>query len=202
MELDQSLLSTLPDFLTPDMLSSVLPIFRSTLYRALHQGTIRYLRIGKPFIVSRTHLERWLRQFVSERGAWLMVCRLKGDGSLHQTEDKIWVCQYYGDNGKRHMKRFQRKVDGQAFLDGLRRAEPAATLPEQPTTETSTSVRTVSTTKKDHSMRIVYLCDELHPELCQCREIQFSLEDEPCDPLQAAGTRQCLPYHGTVRVLL
>ena len=60
MELDRSLLSTLPDFLTPEMLSSVLPVSRSTLYRALHQGTIPCMRIGKRFILSRAHLERWL----------------------------------------------------------------------------------------------------------------------------------------------
>ena len=44
--------------------------------------------------------------------------------------------------------------------------------------ETSTSVRTVSTTKTDHSRRIVYLCDELYQELCQYREIQFSLMEQ------------------------
>lgn len=41
-----------------------------------------------------------------------MARRLKGEGSLYQTKDKTWVCQYYGDDGKRHTKRFQRKVDG------------------------------------------------------------------------------------------
>lgn len=44
--------------------------------------------------------------------------------------------------------------------------------------ETSTSVRTVSTTKTDYSRRIVYLCDELYQELCQYREIQFSLMEQ------------------------
>lgn len=62
MELDRSLLNTLPDFLTPEILSSVLPVSRSTLYRALHQGTIPCMRIGKRFILSRVHLERWLEE--------------------------------------------------------------------------------------------------------------------------------------------
>lgn len=62
-----------------------------------------------------------------------MARRLKGEGSLYQTKDKTWVCQYYGDDGKRHTKRFQRKVDGRAFLDGLRQDEPTAMLPEQTT---------------------------------------------------------------------
>lgn len=56
-----------------------------------------------------------------------MARRLKGEGSLYQTKDKTWVCQYCGDDGKRHTKRFQRKVDG------LRQDEPTAMLPEQPT---------------------------------------------------------------------
>ena len=63
-----------------------------------------------------------------------MARRLKGEGSLYQTKDKTCVCQYYGDDGKRHTKRFQRKVDGRAFLDDLRQNETAAMLPEQPTT--------------------------------------------------------------------
>ena len=62
-----------------------------------------------------------------------MARRLKGEGSLYQTKDKTWVCQYYGDDGKRHTKRFQRKVDGRAFLDGLRQDEPTAILSEQTT---------------------------------------------------------------------
>ena len=60
-----------------------------------------------------------------------MARRLKGEGSLYQTKDKTWVCQYYGDDGKRHTKRFQRKVDGRAFLDGLRQDEPTAMLDPQ-----------------------------------------------------------------------
>lgn len=41
--------------------------------------------------------------------------------------------------------------------------------------EASTSVCTVSTTKTDHSRRIVYLCDELYQELSRYQEIQFSI---------------------------
>lgn len=76
MELDRSLLSTLPDFLTPEMLSSVLPVSRSTLYRALHQGTIPCMRIGKRFILSRAHLERWLEDNLYHNevcGSWRVV---------------------------------------------------------------------------------------------------------------------------------
>ena len=71
MELDRSLLNTLPDFLTPEMLSSV-----STLYRALHQGTIPCMRIGKRFILSRAHLERWLEDNLCHNevcGSWRVV---------------------------------------------------------------------------------------------------------------------------------
>ena len=76
MELDRSLLNTLPDFLTPEMLSSVLPVSRSTLYRALRQGTIPCLRVGKRFILSRTHLERWLEDNLCHNevcGSWRVV---------------------------------------------------------------------------------------------------------------------------------
>lgn len=58
-----------------------------------------------------------------------MARRLKGEGSLYQTKDKTWVCQYYDADGKRHTKRFQRKVDGRAFLDDLRQNETEAMLP-------------------------------------------------------------------------
>ena len=68
MELDRSLLNTLPDFLTPEMLSSVLPVSRSTLYRALHQGTIPCMRIGKRFIRSPMNLERWLEEGLCHKG--------------------------------------------------------------------------------------------------------------------------------------
>lgn len=44
--------------------------------------------------------------------------------------------------------------------------------------ETSTSVCTVSTTKTDHSRRIVYLCDELYQELSRYQEIQFSIMEQ------------------------
>ena len=45
-----------------------------------------------------------------------MARRLKGEGSLYQTKDKTWVCQYYGDDGKRHTKRFQ-GMDGSLVRD-------------------------------------------------------------------------------------
>lgn len=48
-----------------------------------------------------------------------MARRMKGEGSLYQTKDKTWVCQYYDADGKRRTKRFQRKADGQDFLDNL-----------------------------------------------------------------------------------
>ena len=48
-----------------------------------------------------------------------MARRLKGEGSLYQTKDKTWVCQYYDADGKRRTKRFQRKADGRDFLDNL-----------------------------------------------------------------------------------
>ena len=44
---------------------------------------------------------------------------MKGEGSLYQTKDKTWVCQYYDADGKRRTKRFQRKADGRDFLDNL-----------------------------------------------------------------------------------
>ena len=49
-----------------------------------------------------------------------MARRMKGEGSLYQTKEKTWVCQYYDTDGNRHTKRFQRKADGRAFLDGLK----------------------------------------------------------------------------------
>ena len=48
-----------------------------------------------------------------------MARRMKGEGSLYQTKDKTWVCQYYDADGKRRTKRFQRKADGRDFLDNL-----------------------------------------------------------------------------------
>ena len=46
------------------------------------------------------------------------------------------------------------------------------------TIDASTSVRTVPTTKTDHSRRIVYLCDELYQELDQYRAIQLSIMEQ------------------------
>lgn len=45
MEPEKLQLNDLPDFFTPDMLSAVLPVSKSTLYRALRQGTIPCLRV-------------------------------------------------------------------------------------------------------------------------------------------------------------
>ena len=46
------------------------------------------------------------------------------------------------------------------------------------TIEASTSVRTVPTTKTDHSRRIVYLCDELYQDLAQYQAIQLSIMEQ------------------------
>ena len=54
--------STLPEFFAPDKLASVFHISRSTLYRALRRGEIPCLRVGKRFILSRVHLERWMEE--------------------------------------------------------------------------------------------------------------------------------------------
>ena len=54
-----------------------------------------------------------------------MARRMKGEGSLYQTKDKTWVCQYYDTDGKRRTKRFQRKADGRAFLDNLHQMPPS-----------------------------------------------------------------------------
>ena len=73
MEPEKLQLSTLPDFFTPDMLSAVLPVSKSTLYRALRQGTIPCLRVGKRFILSRPYLERWIEDSLRSKGvpvAW------------------------------------------------------------------------------------------------------------------------------------
>ena len=34
-----------------------------------------------------------------------MARRMKGEGSLYQTKDKTWVCQYYDADGKRRQHR-------------------------------------------------------------------------------------------------
>ena len=56
-----------------------------------------------------------------------MARRMKGEGSLYQTKDKTWVCQYYDADGKRHTKRFQRKADGRDFLDNLHQTASSQT---------------------------------------------------------------------------
>ena len=68
MEHDKLQLSDFPDFFTPDMLCTVLPVSKSTLYRALRQGTIPCLRAGKRFILSRTHLERRMEERLCNKG--------------------------------------------------------------------------------------------------------------------------------------
>ena len=55
-------LSTLPDFFAPDKLTAVFPVSRSTLYRALGRGEIPSLRVGKRFVLSRSHLEQWVEE--------------------------------------------------------------------------------------------------------------------------------------------
>ena len=71
MEPEKLQLSDLPEFFTPDILSAVLPVSKSTLYRALRQGTIPCLRVGKRFILSRTHLERWLEESLRNKGVYV-----------------------------------------------------------------------------------------------------------------------------------
>ena len=61
--------STLPEFFAPDKLASVLHISRSTLYRALRRGEIPCLRVGKRFILSRVHLERWMEENLCKKEA-------------------------------------------------------------------------------------------------------------------------------------
>ena len=71
-----------------------------------------------------------------------MARRMKGEGSLYQTKEKTWVCQYYDDEGKRRTKRFQRKADGRAFLDGLKpdaAAVQSAVAREEPARPTTHS---------------------------------------------------------------
>ena len=76
MEPEKLQLSDLPDFFTPDMLSAVLPVSKSTLYRALRRGTIPCLRVGKRFILSRIHLEQWMEEGLCKKG----VCAPWPDG--------------------------------------------------------------------------------------------------------------------------
>lgn len=71
MEPEKLQLSDLPEFFTPDILSAVLPVSKSTLYRALRQGTIPCLRVGKRFILSRSHLERWLEESLRNKGVYV-----------------------------------------------------------------------------------------------------------------------------------
>ena len=71
MEPEKLQLNDLPDFFTPEMLSAVLPVSKSTLYRALRQGSIPCLRVGKRFILSRSHLERWLEESLRNKGVYV-----------------------------------------------------------------------------------------------------------------------------------
>ena len=61
-----------------------------------------------------------------------MARRMKGEGSLYQTKDKTWVCQYYDADGKRRTKRFQRKADGRDFLDNLHQTASPQTDTRRP----------------------------------------------------------------------
>ena len=61
--------STLPEFFAPDKLASVFHISRSTLYRAFRRGEIPCLRVGKRFILSRVHLERWMEENLCKKEA-------------------------------------------------------------------------------------------------------------------------------------
>lgn len=53
-----------------------------------------------------------------------MARREKGEGSLYQSKDKTWVYQYMTD-GKRKMKRFQKKADARAYIESLHAAAAA-----------------------------------------------------------------------------
>ena len=47
-----------------------------------------------------------------------MARRMKGEGSLYQTKDKVWIYQYQID-GQRKTKRFKKKSDANAFIKAL-----------------------------------------------------------------------------------
>ena len=47
-----------------------------------------------------------------------MARRVKGEGSLYQTKDKVWVYQYQVD-GQRKTKRFKKKSEANAFIKAL-----------------------------------------------------------------------------------
>ncbi|MBQ6207255.1 MAG: hypothetical protein IJK52_09255, partial [Oscillospiraceae bacterium] len=47
-----------------------------------------------------------------------MARRVKGEGSLYQTKDKVWVYQYQV-GGQRKTKRFKKKSEANAFIKAL-----------------------------------------------------------------------------------
>ena len=47
-----------------------------------------------------------------------MARRMKGEGSLYQTKDRVWIYQYQID-GQRKTKRFKKKSDANAFIKAL-----------------------------------------------------------------------------------
>ena len=62
-------LDALPEFFPPAMLTTVFPISRSTVYRMLNQGSIPCLRVGRRFILSKSHLARWIKQALDGKAA-------------------------------------------------------------------------------------------------------------------------------------
>ena len=62
-----------------------------------------------------------------------MARRVKGEGSLYQTKDKVWVYQYQVD-GQRKTKRFKKKSEANAFIKALAAgtANAPATVPASP----------------------------------------------------------------------
>ena len=62
-----------------------------------------------------------------------MARRVKGEGSLYQTKDKVWVYQYQVD-GQRKTKRFKKKSEANAFIKALAAgtANAPAPLPASP----------------------------------------------------------------------
>ena len=59
--------STLAEFCAPDKLTAVFPVSRSTLYRALRRGEIPSLRVGKRFVLSRSHLKQWVEENICKK---------------------------------------------------------------------------------------------------------------------------------------
>ena len=62
-----------------------------------------------------------------------MARRVKGEGSLYQTKDKVWVYQYQVD-GQRKTKRFKKKSEANAFIKALAAgtANAPAPIPASP----------------------------------------------------------------------